>query len=112
MVPGECQPLHETTALQQADDGEDDGEEIDAKHHLHGRHVVFFVEFVLPIGGETVKNHITDQDGGPDHRGDTRGGVVATGVKEDGHSHGYRGRSDVLIDWVRFSTDYFPHEHH
>ena len=68
-VEGKLQVLEEEgdsgeehSSEQEGADGEDCREEVDAKHHLNRRYIVLFKELRLPVGRETVKGHVTEED--------------------------------------------------
>lgn len=56
--PHEDDRLEKPTLLQQRRRGEKTREEVHSSHHLDGRHLVGLEQFPLPVGRETVKQHV------------------------------------------------------
>lgn len=72
----EGERVEEGALLQQRADGEEAGEQVDPKHHLHRRHLVL-EQVVLPVGGEAVEDDVPDEDDDPAEGGD--GGRMLAG---------------------------------
>ena len=74
----EVDSLEEPSLLNQGPAGEKTREEVDPKHHLYTRHVVGLVEFSLPVGGETIKGHVTYENNNPRDSGHCTPTVLLT----------------------------------
>lgn len=72
----EGERFEEGTLLQQRANGEEAGEEVHPKHHLHRGHLVL-EQVVLPVGSETVEDDVANEDDDPTEGGD--GGWVLVG---------------------------------
>lgn len=104
--------VKEGALLQQRADGEETGEHVYPKHHLHRRHLVL-EQVVLPVRGEAVEDDVAHEDDEPAEGGD--GGRVFAGVagqQEHADAHGDQHGGKILPVFVALVRDDFTHQHH
>lgn len=104
--------VKEGPLLQQGAHGEETGEHVYPKHHLHRRHLVL-EQVVLPVRREAVKDDVAGEDDEPAEGGDSGRvfGVVA-GQQEHADAHRDQCGGKILPVFVALVRDDFTHEHH
>ena len=105
--------LEETALLDERETGEENGEEVDADHHLYGRHLVLVEQLALPVRREGVEREVHQEE--YDARHGRYRAVVAHAVagrqQEHAHPERYHDGRDVLVPLVRLLRHELPHQH-
>ena len=102
----------EDSLLEQRHAGQEAREQVDSSHHLYWAHFVLGEQFRLPVGGEGVKTHVSDQN---EKSGECCASldvlVIFITREECNHSNRYEDSHNILKVFILLVADDFAHQH-
>ena len=102
----------ENSLLEQRHAGQETREQVNSSHHLYGAHLVLSEKLLLPVGGEGVKTHVSDQN---EKSGECCASLYALVIlvtrEECNHSNRYEDSHNILKVFILLVADNFAHQH-